>query len=233
MKNLGLGLFFCLQIFSSSGNFNPENTIFAFDLHYVILFPKVKEMARIFISESPKGTVVPLMLNPLAIYRMVNLIRECPVAEKVFDDFSKTYRSVEDLKSIFLKIMNCQELNRFIICLIQAIRNMGYKTYILSNIGAQVLKHFLEQEPEVAKLFDGFYVPSSTNYYLRKPDPFFFDGFKDYLANFKDQNKNIIFIDDLDVNVTSAKKLGYFAIKYKSNFELVKTLEAFGIFKSN
>ena len=211
------------QTTDSLEDFNPDNTIFAFDLHDVLLFGDHNKMLKLFWYETPI-TILPIIINPVAMYKLVRLIKTKKIDELIFQGLAEHYPSIKSLENLFLQVNNCQKIDFKIIDLIKKLKDDGYKIYVLSNIGEKSLKYISQKEAEVFDLFDGYYTPSEKNSYVRKPKTEFYNGFKEYLVAQKDNNKNIIFIDDLKKNIKSANELGFHGIIFKSPDQLRKQL---------
>jgi putative hydrolase of the HAD superfamily len=94
--------------------------------------------------------------------------------------------------------------------LIRAIREAGYKTGVLSNMPHD----FLENEPEVLRLFD-LCDPCifSCRYNLIKPEPAIYQVLIDALGCAPEE---IIFFDDLPVNVEGARNMGITAYRWEN-----------------
>jgi putative hydrolase of the HAD superfamily len=94
--------------------------------------------------------------------------------------------------------------------LIRAIREAGYKVGVLSNMPHD----FLENEPDVFRLFD-LCDPCifSCRYNLIKPEPEIYQLLIDALGCAPEE---IIFFDDIPVNVEGARNMGIKAYRWES-----------------
>ena len=252
MKRLGIIIFFALntslmglaidldggcETITNSGvdinkatiAYKPENTVFAFDLHKVLVSTDFNELIKT-ISQEFSSSDVWYMIRTKEIRRTLKSISKGKItAEKALDDLAKKYPRMAKLKQPFLKLMNCQKINHGILDIVKQIKESGYRVYLLSNIGIQTLKEFYKKHPELEKLFDGFYVPSPENNYTKKPNPDFFCQFKDYLVKIGDKQKNIIFVDDDLKNIKTAKQHGFKALVFNSKRLLERDLKKLGI----
>ena len=58
------------------------------------------------------------------------------------------------------------------------LKSMGYKIYLLSNIGTDYFEDLRKKMPEnLFQSFDGFYTTNPEDEYIKKPDPRIFQRF--------------------------------------------------------
>ena len=87
----------------------------------------------------------------------------------MLDDLGRKNKRIKKLKEPILKMVNCQNINQDVLELAHEIKDLGFRLYLLSNIGIQALNNLYKRHPHLNRLFDGFYVPSPDNNYIRKP----------------------------------------------------------------
>ena len=85
--------------------------------------------------------------------------------------------------------------------LLKALKDKGYKVYVLSNWDAQSFPILKEKFPEIMDLFDGFLISGDAK--TLKPKKAIF---KMFLSKFNLKAKDCIFIDDQPSNVDAAEK---------------------------
>jgi putative hydrolase of the HAD superfamily len=107
--------------------------------------------------------------------------------------------------------------------LIRAVREAGYKAGVLSNMPHD----FLENEPDVLRLFD-LCDPCifSCRYNLIKPDPAIYQMLIDALGCAPEE---IVFFDDLPVNVDGARNMGVKAYRWENAKTAREILSGLGI----
>lgn len=209
--------------------FNPANTVFAFDFHDVLASTDYNEIFKTFFKEFSSSDFWYMIRTKEIRKTLKNISKHIITAEKGIDNLAKKYPRMAKLKQPFLKLMNCQKLNHYMLDIVKQIKESGYRVYLLSNIGIETLKDLYKKYPELEKFFDGFYVPSPENNYSQKPSPDFFCQFKQYLIKIGDKQRNIIFVDDDLKNIKTATAHGFKALAFKSKRLLEKDLKRLGI----
>lgn len=115
-------------------------------------------------------------------------------------------------------------LNHAMVAWAQKVRQAGFFTGILSNICSELV-NTMEQQFRWLNNFD--HRIWSCRVRLAKPDPAIF---RYALTQFCLPAEEILFIDDREDNVVSARKLGYRAIAFQNTYELDFDLEKLGLF---
>ncbi len=117
-------------------------------------------------------------------------------------------------------------LNPGIDDLIVALKQRGYKIFLLSNIGLNF--HYLSLKLPVLSLFDGKF--ASCDFGLIKPEEAVYQAFFD---KFSIAPEECIFIDDSHENVSASEKAGMRALTYNAMeenvYSLSRKLKSFGI----
>lgn len=206
---------------------NPGNTVFAFDLHNVIFKKVLREIIIKSFKILPRGPWW-YAFNPIFWKNLYKIISISNVGEDIFDKLSVIYPTLSPFKNDFISLVNAQLPINSSLKLLQKLKERGYKLYILSNIGFETLKELEKKYPEIISCFDGAYIPSIENEYRHKPDQLFFKEFKAYLDQIGHGNKQILFIDDLRRNLSSALKCdiaGIYCKSIKAVTEILKVLE--------
>lgn len=112
----------------------------------------------------------------------------------------------------------CMFLNRETIDVIDALRNKGQVTALLSNASRQYVNSLFDQFNLWDK-FDKIFV--SQDYGVAKPDRRFYEI---CLENFDEKFGKIYFIDDNEVNLIEPEKLGVIPILFTSANQLKRQL---------
>ena len=113
-------------------------------------------------------------------------------------------------------------LNPSILAWADQLRSAGLKTAVLSNMHADMVEH-LRSHGEWTKRFDFLTLSSSVG--IAKPEP---EIFEYCLRGLNVSAADVLFIDDREVNVEAALKLGWKAILAPSTRALQLTLESLG-----
>ncbi len=208
-------------------NVKPATTLFAFDLHGVVLKPNRFQIASMLWDKFPKRRFFKFLFHPVGFYSLVSLFKNEAISEQTFDEFIEQHRQFKGLKPLFIELMTTQWLDKKNVSALKLLRHLGYKCFILSNIWPSALKTLKEKYPTLLDLFDGVYIPSAKNHYVHKPQKIFYEGFKKYLENQNLDQKQIVFIDNNDTNIESANKAGLHALQVKSLDEIIVKLKLF------
>ena len=108
-----------------------------------------------------------------------------------------------------MKVVNRpKELNTEIISLVKELKEKGYRVGLLSNDTSEAAKYMREVE-HLDKFFDVMLVSAETGY--TKPNK---DAYMDFVNKLGVSATELIFIDDSQVNLISATKLGISTILY-------------------
>lgn len=208
----------------------PEVTVVGFDLHgcaFDFSAAKFCGAAYKFFSKNPYNLT---LLNPLAAYRVYNVMKRVPkTAEHVFDTLSKDYypwlaASHDD----FLDLCNIYVPNKAMFALIGKLNQKGIVTAVCSNIGEKAYGKFSKEYPEEFAQFKVITISRSEFGYCRKPSPEFFKRFKqDCYDALGTENIRFIFTDDKAKNVKAADQMGITGIKFKNAQQFSDELEKF------
>ena len=94
----------------------------------------------------------------------------------------------------------------------------GFDLAIASNFTSR-MRNFLEEQ-NVLQYFKTVVISAEIG--VNKPDPKFF---KILAKKIGEEPKNILFVDNLQVNVDAAEKLGFKILKYNEGEDLVKVVQ--------
>ncbi|MCL4361366.1 HAD hydrolase-like protein [Candidatus Dependentiae bacterium] len=216
----------CIFIFLFFVNLNsekitPENTVFAFDLHGVVLNINYLEATKTILCNLKNYQALKFLLNPIIMYKFFKLVKNCYVIEKVIDDFGLQHPAISNIKDSIINIINCQKINSEMVETIKLLRHLGYKIYILSNIGSKTLSEFVKKNPDFLSLFDGHFIPSQENGFAHKPHPEFYKLFRE---KFDLEGVKIVFVDDILENVKAAEKEKFDSILFINNEQCIAIL---------
>ena len=210
---------------------SPKNTVIAFDLHNVVFKKKYQEMAGLMLKNL-RISYLPHLLNPKFWHKIYKLQTQTQVAEDLFKRLTDNYPSIANLRNEFISLTNAQKPIKPTVELIKELKNQGYKLYILSNIGQDTLIELKQKFPEILDLFDGAFPARPDNNYCQKPDPLFYEQFKQYLTKQGESDKQILFIDDLKINVVAASKNNIGGIRFTSGKRLRSIFNDLNLFRN-
>lgn len=223
--SLWLYKYFRTPYYKLSEEINPETTIFAFDLHNVVLKTDKLEVLGLLWKDFFKYVPFKILINPKNWVNIHEVIKDNVSIEYLFNNLEKAHPNLAPFKKLFSDIISAQDLNYKTIGILFALKFYNYKLYILSNIWPSSLEQLYTKYSILKDIFDGVYIPSEKNNYIAKPSPKFYKGFEDYLKNEQNlENKQIIFIDNSHKNISAARKLGISAIEFRSINNLIKFL---------
>jgi len=106
------------------------------------------------------------------------------------------------------------------VALLRELRARGLKLYGLSNMSATIFA-YLDGRHDFFKIFDGIVVSAAVK--LLKPEPAIYEHLRErFELNFAES----VFIDDLERNVDSARRVGLRAIQFTSTDQVRRELAA-------
>jgi putative hydrolase of the HAD superfamily len=110
--------------------------------------------------------------------------------------------------------------NRPVLRWAEELRRGGWLTAILSNMPPEFVPFLTEHFPEISRFCPAVF---SCQEGLIKPEP---DIFLRCLRRLGLGAREVLFLDDMAVNVESAKRLGLYAVQFRSLEECARELEA-------
>lgn len=203
--------------------YTSQDTLIAFDLHEVLVKPCYSKLLYYSVIKLPKKWLFIYSCWPPFWIRLIKARRKSKVPEIMFNDLCTYYPHLESIRSHFITMSNMQKLRPEMIHLIEQLKKRNYPIYLFSNIGPQTLKDLRSKLP-LNDLLDEFFSPSEEDNFCHKPNSQFYEKFKKFVEKKLPKNKTIIFIDDKKINITSAKKAGLQAIRFKNSKKLKKDL---------
>ena len=107
------------------------------------------------------------------------------------------------------------------LALIQRVKASGHRVFCLSNMHFASIEH-LERSHDFFALFEGKVISCRLN--LCKPEPAIYEHL---LKEFLLEPKQTVFIDDAEVNVAAAAKLGIRTVRFESAAQCERELAVF------
>lgn len=201
---------------SLSQPLSPDTTVFAFDLHNVVLIPDYSAIIRLLWKYFFTYAPFSLLIKPWVWYDVYRLLRSPVSTEYIFAHLRTKDLEIIPFENLIAHMMQAQHLNKEIIPILQKLKQKGYKLYILSNIWAHSLEHLYKKFPFLKELFDGVYIPSKDNNFAAKPSFVFYKGFKEYLSKQGQAHKQVIFIDNGEDAIKEARKANIHGYEFTS-----------------
>ncbi len=145
-------------------------------------------------------------------------------AEMLHADFEKKLADISGKSAIevWQEVKREIVINRELVGIIEKLKSR-YKIGLLSNFTYPWLNEILS-ENNLYKLFDAYIISSEHN--VIKPNP---DAFKKILNLLNVNAGESVFVDDRQVHVDAANKIGLNGLLYKDNIQLVHDLGQLGI----
>ena len=138
----------------------------------------------------------------------------------VLSDLNKSDK-FQEVMALHNQVYN-QSLNSNMLELVDTLRKSGYKVGLLSNNTldeeAKMMSFHLEQH------FDVLHVSASTGFV--KPEP---EAFNTFIKDLGVAMDELVFIDDSEKSLSTAKECGYTPILFKSYEQLIAALQQLGI----
>lgn len=122
----------------------------------------------------------------------------------------------------FINNLPAQEINHQVLSLVDKLKISGYKTGLLSNNTLEAADRF--KTTGLSDHFDIVLVSAETGF--SKPDPKAFQIFAERLGV---EVGELIFIDDTEKSLSTAKEVGYYPILFTSYESLIEKLKSIGI----
>lgn len=203
-------------------NMTPENTIFVFDLHGVILE----------------------LLPHKALWPFCKLKNKTAFFDKLFKYFFKNKQNRKSIEGIMITDRNdADNTNNLAIInphlpipgtayILESLKKLRYQIYGCSNIGELSYKYISNKFPKVFSNLIACYTSQLSQNYQTKNNKEFFEQ----AVKFIEQNNsftpiNIIFIDDKTANLKLAAQSDprFYTIQFKSPKQLRTSLQNIGI----
>lgn len=200
-----------------------QNTIIIFDWHRVVQEQNFTRVGYKLISRS--HGIGSCLFDAALWYQIKQLVKQHTLTEKIFDQLNDHYPNVAEVKENFMTAVNEEPLIEGTVELLQQLKRQGYTIYMLSNIAPETLAGLWQRHPHILRTFDGIYVPNEHNNYRQKPDPQFYQDFKEFIYQRGDANKIMLFIDDREKNVQAGYDVGIYGIVFVSPAHLKEILQ--------
>ena len=126
---------------------SPQTTLFAFDLHGVVLTPDYAQMARIIGYKFPKLTLIKFLVYPFGLYSLWQLVRSQEATEQAFNEFFARHPQLGVLKPLLVELIAAHYLNAKSIKTLEYLKKQGYTLVILSNIWPSAYKLLVQRYP--------------------------------------------------------------------------------------
>jgi len=197
--------------------YNPANTIVAFDIHEVITKKQIWPMLKTAYNYPQKWK----MLRSCSLSMLRKTLsclwnREWNRMRKLFHDENQY------LFEFMHQIADTQEPVEETVNIIQQLKATGYELHILSNISESAYASFKEKFSGIFSLFDVEQLSMwDEDTIVEKPHA---EYFRRYLSAHNTNNKQVLFIDDQQKNIDAAEQHEIIGIRFKSAGQLKEDL---------
>ncbi len=196
----------------------PANSIFAIDLHDVVVKPQWRTGWRTIRKDDRFGALVRRCFNPRFLYNLIWCFsRGIALAEQRLELMAQRYPTSERFASLLVAAANEQEPIDEVVALMEQLKNTGYRLTLFSNIGEltyfgnpdRKVEGFAQKFPQIDRLFSGRCVVCATNNFVHKPNR---NAYECFLEQCNPDGKHVIFIDDRRDNVQAGERIGMSSI---------------------
>jgi len=203
-------------------NPNPQNLVFVFDLHKVILHRSKRSICWFFFRRLViRSGFVQYIFNPVFWVRLLKARYQTGVTDDIFERLLVYYPKLKKYRADFVALENLQAPNSTVVNVIRTLKAKGYRIYLLSNVGHTACSQLRLTMDSLFAHFDGLFYPTREQGYLQKPDPAFYKAFlKQFQFDESMREQRVLFIDDNFLNISVAAQLGFSSLHFKSPRQL-------------
>lgn len=186
------------------------------------------DLGKVLINWEPQRTAREISANHPSFNMDICKITQSPfwylfdigyiTSDEMLDHFSNEF-PLPDLQLFFQEAMKSLSPLPFGMNLLKEIRENGFTTYILSNMSKEFFD-WISSQYTILNDFQG--AVYSYEVHMMKPD---FRIYQYLLSKYGLDPKECLFIDDMDCNVFSAKKVGLNSILYQPTEATIKQLQ--------
>jgi epoxide hydrolase-like predicted phosphatase len=127
-----------------------------------------------------------------------------------------------DFARLLALLLERLERNERMIAFVGELRGRGIRAALLTNNVREWEPHWRDKLPEIDELFE--VVVDSAFVGLRKPDPGIYELTLERLGGVPAER--CVFVDDLDVNCETARRLGMAAVRFESTAQAIPEIES-------
>lgn len=206
-------------------NITPRHQyVIVFDLHGVVLDTDWNSIWQEFKKFTFSLHTISTFFNPFLLYDTVRLYHVSDSAEEVITKLIAQYPKLKTYYPTFMALVNAQKPNNGTVQILNRLKSDGYPLYVFSNIGPESLRFLQEKFPSIFNSFAGFIHSQPEDNWIQKPNT---RAYTKLLKQYNLHPEQIIFIDDKQVNINAAHKMGFNTILFVSPEQLQKSLNNF------
>jgi len=217
---------------------SPMTTIFAFDLHEVLMHPRVSSMLKKLFCSRDGLSFIAAFFRPrvflFSVSRTLEMLylnffyKKGLVVEELFFVIAEKFPFLLKHVAFFNDVANDFCRDELTWNVIERLKAQGYEIYILSNIGERLFEDMCSRlmQPFYKDNIAGYFCCSQKDGYLKKPNTAFFSLFCERINH---TSKRIIFVDDKVANLVAAQSSRngnhFFGIRFHDSLTLKRDFE--------
>jgi len=149
---------------------SPENTTFCIDLHNVLMQPNYGSMVRRVLLRRTGWSMMRAFLMPSNLGVIIKLLKRkygC-VSEEIILVMSQR-QVTQHLHLPLIHLVNDWTADAQLVSALEALKNIGYRLVLFSNVGEECLESLREQHAALFALFSAFHCARKEHGYAKKP----------------------------------------------------------------
>lgn len=112
----------------------------------------------------------------------------------------------------------------------ECLREIGFRIYLLSNIGGECYKMLSPPIKTLISSFDGVYTASAEDGFVKKPHPLVYQRFHEKFN--PDGSMRVVFIDDKEKNTRASESHGMIGVRFQGTEKLIADLTKIGVIRT-
>src|SRR5579872_650455 len=170
--------------------YNPENTVIAFDLQRVMFYYDFRKLMRMLLAGPKKWRMLGWAFHPGVMWQLLKfLFSRQPFEVFVREVLEPKYPSFP-ISGIFHAMAACMYPISGTIEIIHELHAQKYELYLFSNIDEERFGYLKAFHPTIFAPFTDCFIRSDKNYMLRKPE---LALYREFIDDSHLQSKHIIF----------------------------------------
>lgn len=210
---------------ANTTGYNPKNTVFLVDYHYVIAQLDWQEAWDIF-SKHPEKLKTSMRLLSYLTKKVVGFKHD---HESILERYLNE-NAPETAQQANQDLINAYRLDLSTVSLLKMIKDEGYKIFFFSDMLPETFKVQKAKHPELFKLFYAINLRSEENNFSSKTQTQRFDQVKEFVQEKLGYTpEHYVFLDDKKSNITTAAKSGICSIHFSNARQAYRLLRQLSI----